>query len=77
MPATSRPATNAERPTRPQRQPHPESCPNCKHCWYHSPESGEGGSSGWVCDGRNGAQNLKSFPFLTKQPCFEGPKAKA
>ena len=52
---------------------HPRSCTNCTQCWHHSPEPGEGGTSGWVCDGRNGAQNLKSFPFRTEQKCFTPP----
>lgn len=52
---------------------HPQSCVNCTQCWYYSPEAEESGTAGWVCDGRNGAQNLKSFPFRTKQRCFTPP----
>lgn len=52
---------------------HPRSCINCAHCWHHESNIGEvesDGPSGWVCDGKAGVQNLRSFPFRTEQPCF-------
>lgn len=52
------------------QMPYPRSCVNCAQCWHYSPEEEESGTAGWVCDGRNGVQNLKSFPFRTEQKCF-------
>ena len=52
---------------------HPRSCLNCANCWHHEASVGEEtstGPSGWVCEGRTGVQNLRSFPFRTEQKCF-------
>jgi hypothetical protein len=53
-----------------------ENCNDCKHSWYHEHDIGEVvniGKEGWVCDGASNGNvaNLKSFPFQTKQKCFE------
>ena len=55
----------------------PKSCVHCTWCWYHEASYGEvvsEGPSGWVCDGRKngGVANLKHFPFITQQACFQG-----
>lgn len=55
------------------RTPNPKSCYNCANCWHHEASVGEvvsDGPSGWVCEGRLGVQNLRSFPFRTEQTCF-------
>jgi hypothetical protein len=58
----------------PHPECHPESCCDCKHLSYYDKDGYEDLSpEGWIpCAHRNpGMVNLKSYPFKTKQPCFE------
>ena len=56
------------------------SCYACTRYWYHAgetPEGGNDGSAGHVCDGlqRPGIVNLKTFPFRrAPERCFQ-PRA--
>lgn len=58
-----------------KRNIHEKSCVNCTHCWYDEPECGpvtDWSHDAWVCDGRKEmVENLRSFPFITKQKCFK------
>ena len=59
-----------------KKKPHSRSCVNCRWCWYDEASFGEApynGHAGWVCDGRknSGVANLKQFPFITQQACFQ------